>query len=242
MKDGVYLFGGWSEPLTSDFLPNGSNNWIRGPEIPSDLEYNCKSNNEFCMIAGTKISNEEFVLVGLGELHRILAKYNINTKTWERKPLKIPRHGHSCSFLNGEIIISGGSAWRSLDNKCNLNFDVWTEVINTTTWKSRVAINGAFNEDFHYGGTPIISTWTRAAHGTVLMTIENNIRLVAFGGSLINTDFRPDVCLHRGKLFFDVCKMWDEQTEKWVEIDLKLSQGRKEIRYLSIPYLERNNY
>ena len=243
MKDGVYIFGGWSNPLTSDFLPNGSKNWMKGPEIPKDLKYNCGEYDEFCVIAGHKISNEDLVRVGLGQHHEIAAKYNINTKKWERTTLLIPRHGHSCNYLNGKIIISGGYAWKPIPGQqCQFSqmYFVDTEIICPNTWMSRRVDDSTFNEDFQCGGRPLRSGWTRATHGTALMTIGNRIRLIAFGGSIIDTDTRSGISNYGTKLFLDSCKLWDEETAKWVDSDLKLSQGRKEIRYLSIPYLERH--
>ena len=48
MKDGVYIFGGWSNPLTSDFLPNGSK------------DYSCKELLLPTFIVNKMIYNEIF--------------------------------------------------------------------------------------------------------------------------------------------------------------------------------------
>ena len=34
LANGIYIFGGNSHEMTSEFLPNGSKTWVKGPNIP----------------------------------------------------------------------------------------------------------------------------------------------------------------------------------------------------------------
>ena len=80
------------------------------------------------------------------------------------------------------------------------------------------------------------------------MTINNEERLVAFGGTKKGTDrtetceyvFIPEEYMQDGEpIFMDSCKLWDDENEEWVATDFKLRKARKEIRSLSIPWLEK---
>ena len=100
MPNGVYIFGGFSSPATSDFLPKNNNVWQAGPTIPNGFQDGCS----------LKISEEEILLIGgSGTRDRIL---NYNTKTnsfstWE-STLQQGREGHSCVLLNDFILVVGG--------------------------------------------------------------------------------------------------------------------------------------
>ena len=122
MPNGIYLFGGWTNPYSSDFLPNNSKTWIAGPDLPINEFENIKDTicttkgvyEEFCQISGLKISNQELVLVGLGMYHTELMKYNIVSNTWNKlASLYLGRHGHSCALVGNKILVSGGyGGWR----------------------------------------------------------------------------------------------------------------------------------
>ena len=126
-----------------------------------------------------------------------------------------------------------------------------TEIIDTSTWISRIV--GGFNETMVIWPLPnyIESTiQTRLAHGTAIMTINNEERLVAFGGTKKGTDcteypeslFLPELYMQDGEpIFMDSCKMWDDENEEWLATDFKLKRARKEIRSLSIPWLEKKS-
>ena len=261
MANGVYLFGGWTNYYSSDFLPNNSKTWRKGPSLPKKLFGNlypkCRwqkshrpsyfCSNEFCMLDGLKISKTEFVLIGVGEYHDKLLKYDIVAKKWTQFNLIIGRHGHSSAFINGKIIISGGK--RVVIDAVDEYLARGTEIIDTSTWTSRIV--GGFNETMVIRPLPNYhesTTQTRLAHGTAIMTINNEERLLAFGGTKKGTDrtenceyvFIPEEYMQDGEpIFMDSCKLWDDENEEWVATDFKLRKARKEIRSLSIPWLEK---
>ena len=88
MPNGIYIFGGWDSPMTSDFLAKGSSNWIRGPEIRVKLEFlpfNCKYYRY-----GEAVSKEDLIIIttfierGNVTSKRIFSidKFNIITEKW----------------------------------------------------------------------------------------------------------------------------------------------------------------
>ena len=55
LPEGVYILGGFDAPFTSEILPKGSKNWIKGPAIPVKTIQSCAvaiSNTQFAIIGG----------------------------------------------------------------------------------------------------------------------------------------------------------------------------------------------
>ena len=200
------------------------------------------------MLDGLKISSTEFVLIGVGKYHDKLMKYEIVEKSWTQMNLIIGRHGHSSAFKNGKIIISGGRRVIStIEEELRAS---GTEIIDTSTWTSRIV--GGLYETMIHGwpfGPLLTRTETRITHGTALMSIGNEVRLMVFGGAKKSTDAHTSGGVHIPNeyirdvdgepIFMDSCKMWDDENEEWVATDIKLKKARKEIRSLSIPWLEK---
>ena len=87
--------------LTSDFLPNGSTVWEKGPNIPEP---------GFQVGSAVVISDTEVVLTGgIGCGGKRIMKYNTITNEWQNlKDLRVARRFHSAIFFNGKIILTGG--------------------------------------------------------------------------------------------------------------------------------------
>ena len=100
MSSGVFCFGGNSSPCTSDFLPNGLNVWIAGPEVP-----NPGINGGH----GVAISHKELLIVGGEKTNLRMLLYNIKSQKWrEVGSLYQRRIGPRCFVHNGKVIITGG--------------------------------------------------------------------------------------------------------------------------------------
>ena len=270
MPNGIYLFGGWSNPYSSDFLPKNSKTWIAGPDLPIDEFENIKDTicttkgvyEEFCQISGLKVSNQELVLIGLGMYHTEVIKFNIVSNTWNKlTSLYFGRHGFSCALVGNKIMVSGGhSNWcphlqqysfemsgklfmksEIIDiNEINSGRTRFVEILpiwyntagdNTSGTRKRTRYNHGpcrYEPGAGLGFRPF-----RASHGIAFMTIGNEKRLLAFGGT-----FYEEHSMKGQQHFPSMCQMWDDEKEEWVYSDLTYHSSLREMRYLSIPYIQ----
>ena len=114
-----YIFGGGGKSkYTSEYLDSESQQWQRGPDIPSGMKFGC----------GVRVSETELVLIGgLSTLNRTIM-LNIITNEWINLPVTLTqgRYYHSCALYNSKIIVAGG-----LDNGGLLSS---TEIIDIHSW------------------------------------------------------------------------------------------------------------
>ena len=73
MSNGIYCFGGYDSPCTSDFLPNGQSEWQAGPAVP---EPGIDAGH------GVAISRTELLLVGGEGTENKMLKFNIERQEW----------------------------------------------------------------------------------------------------------------------------------------------------------------
>ena len=96
MPDGVYLFGGFQSPTTSEFLPTGSSTWQNGPSIPYPG-----------LINGCAVKKSDFEIILIGSKKII----QLNTKTNDWTPLgelQEERYYQRCVVIDGKIMVTGG--------------------------------------------------------------------------------------------------------------------------------------
>ena len=213
MPNGIYIFGGNTDGYGNicEFLPNGSQKWQFGPEIP-----NCeKFNGE-----GVAISPTELVLIGgLGNEKRVM-KFNIITNTFcDIGQLKIGRWNHRCAVFDNKIFVCGGLTMEVSPNdhrsSCTKHLKA-TEVISLT--------NGFSSEilaDFNL---------TRVAFGLGVLRQNGVENLVAFGGSCKKS--RNQYSSHD-----DSIEMWNRQKRKWEMTSWKLSEPKWFFGYCFEPKL-----
>ena len=100
MVNGIYVLGGTPSPTTSEFLPNGSDKWERGPNIPEP---------GFLCGHGCVISNDEFILTGGKGCHKRVIKFNTTLNLWSiLEDLQIPRVHHRSVFFQDKLLLCGG--------------------------------------------------------------------------------------------------------------------------------------
>ena len=154
LPTGVYLFGGWADPTTSVFLPNGSTTWQTGPNIPDGgLKQGCS----------VKISDFEIMLIGGFTTEKRVIKFNSKTHKWTPMgELQEGRFGHACIATNAKVIITGGknSDFQYLNS---------TEIISLNNPTNSRTV-GHLNE-------------ARAFHGLAVSHVNNQPTTIAFGGS-----------------------------------------------------------
>ena len=197
MADGIYVFGGLDSPLTSDFLPNGQSEWQAGPAVP---EPGIKQGH------GVAISPTELLLVGGATSLNKIMKYKIGSRTsTEFGSLLQGRYNHSCFFLGGKVVVTGGyDDW---------NIDKWiksTEIINLSDGTSRKV--GDLNV-------------ARDNHGMGIAHINGKSKLIVFGGF-------SGSAWHG---WLDSIEEWDEESETWKTSTMKLSEANCLFGYCQIP-------
>ena len=155
MDKGVFLFGGYENPTSWEWLPNGSNEWQIGlSKITSPgFMYGCT----------VKVSEYEIALIG-GATSKFkgtkkLLTYNIETENWKDYGdiLKMERKNHACVSFNNKIIITGG----------NVASDS-TEIIDINDLTNSIS-SGKLNQE-------------RRHHGLAVAHIGSKRTAVAFGG------------------------------------------------------------
>ena len=128
-----------------------------------------------------KISNEEFVIIGGFDgtsLTARMVKFNTRNRTWyeNQNALVQGRSYHGCTFINGNVIVSGG-----IDG--NLDDLDSTEIINVQTGKSRIvgrmseqrvglALVTAGNRVLAIGGYTGFGVGYRGFDGNYLSSVE----------------------------------------------------------------------
>ena len=218
MPDGIYVFGGCGiHSTTSEFLPNGSKIWEKGPEIPDPGLWDA---------CGIKVSDEELLIIGghpcrfQPAMSRIL-KYNIMTKAWTiLDDLNIGRESHTCALLGDKVIVCGGT-----------NFDypgggylASTEVISISGKHPPRKVGDLNNP--------------RCKHGMALTRINDEVKLIAFGGHL--RDWTKWASMNKedwndSATYLDSIEIWNDQNETWEVSDLKLKEKKFEFGFLSVP-------
>ena len=157
MDDGIYCFDG----RDSHFLPNGKNEWQKGPAVPEPgISYG----------HGVAISPKELILVGGLNPYSQILKFNIESQKWtEFGCLHQERRGHRCFFFNGKIVVTGGFVRESLKS---------TEIIDVNILKSTEII-GVYQIISRTAGD--LNT-ARDSHGMGIVTINGEAKLIVFGG------------------------------------------------------------
>ena len=129
LKDiGIYMIGGRPTERTTDFLKQGSQQWVAGPEIPVRMIYPC----------AVVISTVSFLAI----YDQSIVEYQVDetnptsTAGWhvgKWPQLQTRRGGHACSEIDGQVVIAGGGG----DSEQTSS----TEVLNLATRKIRWAGN-----------------------------------------------------------------------------------------------------
>ena len=206
MDNGIYIFGGVSQPTKTQFLPNGSTRWQEDSEIPKLSGEFFSGHNVGCAV---KISDFEVLLIG-GGFHspkKRIIKFNIKTKEWLFVgELRQERRGHSCVVMNDVIIISGGME--------TFDYLASTELISLADL-TNIRTVGSLNEE-------------RAFHGMAIAHIRNKPTLLAFGGEYKISG--------RGWPKRDSIEIWNPDSETWtLATDMKLNEKKSHFGYLSVP-------
>ena len=185
----TYIFGGHNDPTRYEYLPIGSTTWHEGKnQIPGGFEFGCA--------IAIKSDQEILLMGGRNKSHRILS-FNTTDHTFNELPAQLKKMrwgGVRCAFIPGtnKVIITGG--FGCVPTKS-------TEIFNTEdgsiTW-----------------GKPLNSS--RYFHGIGTITMNNEDRLVVFGGG----DDRFEV--------------YNPLNSRWEMTDIRLNESNHYFGYLNL--------
>ena len=200
----TFLFGGHESKTTYEYLPKDSTTWHKGKTaIPINFVTGCaidgKSNREVLLIGTSSFLNE----------HRILS-FNVKNHTFNEMPfgLNVGRFCHTCAFIpnTNKIMIAGGyKSFSNVETKLFEELDS-TEILDVENGTVTMA-------------SPMNSK--RASHGTGILTINGEDRLVVFGGSC-------------DKMKLDSIEIYNTETEKWEIADFKLKFPRNDFSAMTV--------
>lgn len=189
---GSFIFGGASSSNTYEYLEIGTTEWELGETlIPDGFQDGCAiaiSEHEIWLIGGRNSFDE----------NRILAFYVLN-HIFEVLPIKLNqgRHNHQCTFIPGtkSIIITGGeSAYPKMDNLDS------TEILNIETGDITMAAPMNFK---------------RREHGIGILSLENQDRVVVFGG------------VGQGNSAMKTVEVYITENDTWQMTDIELHTSKK---------------
>ena len=198
----TFLFGGCGPTRkTYEYLPKASTTWQNG-RIPIPGEFGIGS-------AIAVKSGQEILLIGGddNDRKRILS-FNVNDHLFTELSTNLNegRFGHTCAYIPGtnKIMITGGvgQSHRALNS---------TEILNIE--------DGTITT-----GSPMNTK--RFGHGIGVITINNEDRLVVFGG-LSGTQGRARTQVH-------FVEIYNNFTEKWETTDIKVKSPNSGFAYLSV--------
>ena len=196
IETAIFVFGGYPSQTTYEYLPKGSTTWQRG-KIPIP--------RGFCDGSAIAIkSGQEILLIGGFRTERRILSFNVDDHSFKESSTKLNegRRRHRCAFIHGtnKVMITGGvDESRSVLNS--------TEILDTE--------DGSITR-----GSPMNTK--RYGHGIGVITINNEDRLVVFGGS---SDDQRDA------ISFEV---YNNFTKKWETTDMKLKNPNLDFAYLSV--------
>ena len=194
-SEATFIFGGIFDPTSFEYLPKNGKNWKLGEnEIPKDFYHGSA--------VEVKSKQEIWLIGGKGGCCRILV-FNIKTHIFKElgSILKWCRIHHACisTILDGNevILVTGGTGTGILSGKSPKS----VEIINTQDGKVTMLSNRM--------------VLPRIGHGIGILKIENQEKIVIFGG----TDGENN--------HYDSVEIFDEKTKDWkLAENMKMSEAR----------------
>ena len=194
-QSATFVFGGIYTIFSYEYLPKDSTTWVFGrTDIPGGFAGGC---------AIAVKSEQEIWLIGGFNTDKRIMRFNVNDHTFEvlfHYQLNVGRYGHRCAFLpnTNKIMITGGYNDGILDS---------TEILDIDNGSIKMTAN------------PMNSK--RSDHGMGIVTINDNNRLVAFGGN-------------DGRTRLTSVESYNSQTEIWETTNIKLKVSREEFGFLTV--------
>ena len=196
--EATFLFGGNQDPKTFEYLPKNGKGWKLGKtKIPEG----------FCFGSAVEVkSYQEIWLIGGEENTRRILVFNLKTHAFGEleSTLKTRRELHACisTTLDGNevILVTGGRFSKQI-----------VEIINTFDGSVTVLANQLVSRRF--------------GHGIGILRIENQDKIVVFGG----TDGTLDGDHSSVEIF-------DNETKEWkLDENIKLSEARWVLGFCADP-------
>ena len=204
MPEGIFIFGGhpWSWSHSPwEWLPSGTNQWQSGDTIiESGFSTGC----------AVEINETDILLIGgYTSRYRVL-KFDTITKNFTNlgDVLKEGRSGHACTRFEDQVIVTGGRKGSPYFTESRS-----TEIINLNDLTKA-----------HTAGNLNLA---RAAHGLVVVHVENKSTVLALGGGFSGPN--------GGLNSLNSIEIWNATSKTWRMTSMKLSKPRIYFGILSVP-------
>ena len=198
-NSGTFLFGGRYSRNTYEYLPKNSTTWLMGKtKIPNGFEKGCA--------IAVKSDTEIWLIGGLKTEKRVLS-FNVNDHTFQVLDFQLNkgRRGHACIIIPNtkKLLITGG-----VDGAANPL--KWSEIIN-------------IDEETITMASPMNSR--RSNHGMGFVTINNQERLVIFGGQEYHIVPYYSIQIRKPSTI----EIYNTKTEQWETSCIKLNKPRADF-------------
>ena len=206
-----YIFGDMSSTKgkkTYEILPKGSLQWQAGlTKIPNGYVRGCAvaiSNDEIWLIGGTDTR---------GRIRSRILSFNTSSQSFSElgTTLHQNRYGHACVIIPGthQILVTGG----------------YTKFRNGYSYKKGI-LNSTEIIDIATGNVTYATPMNmkRYEHGIGIMTIDNEEKVVTFGGEYGNGQF------------LDSIEVYHTNTGSWGLLNKTLTEPKNHFGYPTIPY------
>ena len=202
MINGTYLFAdSKATHMIMEFIAHNKKEWQSGTEIPGNVITPCV----------VDISDDEFLIIGGYDSDtqhpsgRIL-KFNTKYKKWTDTAIKLEPElqRHRCYTFNKKVIITGGLSGM---NQQKTSVTKIIDIHDNGELKIRQAGN---------------MTENRVDHGMGVIEIDNEYKVIAFGGS-------------DGGTFLNSVEIWNDINETWSKSSLVLRQPKSSFSFGTFP-------
>ena len=198
-KSGTFFFGGYHSPETFEYLSKNSKDWVVSDnKIPEGFQsgYAVVISHEEIWLIGGSLSDES------QKTNRILSFDTIN-HTFKTVDFRLidARAEHCCAFIPGttKIIVTGGRG----------DWDVPVESSEIIDVRNKTVISGPKMNNF------------RANHGIGILKIENQNRVIVFGGSMKyecpNDPCDPEVPQDTVEVYIPEQQIWEPANFKLIK-------------------------
>ena len=204
MPNGIYVFGGNISPNTTEFLPKGTDVWQFGPELKLFEEKGSTYRERtFTYGNGHKVSEEDIILIK----RNLVINFNVRTNLFTHLSEIEHNHFGGCAsvFYNGQVIITGGQTYHEPRDTIYVSYT--TRIYDLKSKTCRLV--GSLNVP-------------RSLHKMAVISLDNKLKVIAFGGYGKNWSFLSSV------------ELFDEVKETWTMLDAKMKIGRQHFAHVEV--------
>ena len=198
----IYTFGADKNSKIVRYLPTNSKNWIveKNSKIPGQFMLGCA--------VEVKSKGEIWLIGGFGKRGKLILSFDLQNHTFRKLPMKLitGRSSHKCILTkigDSEVILVTGGISEEVRGRQLKS----VEIVNIT--EGTVTLSSPMNT-------------RRNTHGIGTLNINNQTRIVVFGG-------------WNGSKDLSTIEVFDQETLKWEFVkDYEMAESRSDFGYFTI--------